>query len=632
MQPAWVRSPGGTVQWVRSTSSGGLLACTSEGLKGLDPTTGEIQWTIARLANAPEEKFQEVRGTPYVALATVDGTDPIIVVEPITGRILFSSSDAGITTVASYYFVYEAGVIVVVGKKDEGTPHMVCVDMSTGKPRWTKEGDFSKLTGCAAAGKDHILISTLFFCYKLDANSGEEIWKTTPDPKLAQMTAFLELLDKNGADLKLGPEEIRAVLLTPAQAPGLAIMTAQSSTQSEKTDSKGNKTIVTTYNTFVNAFDINTGKYVWEKPVEMNSKLGTVVPLEKGLLVGAGDKNNVTLVDYRNGTGLWGKKGNGISVKGGPLNGAVEMNDRFLLTSGGSKAVVMMYDALGEQIWEKPTKLDGEVRTVKVLPNALMIGSAEEVDILDKNTGVSLNGGAIKGGAALSALGNDALYVFNAKEGIVYRMEREGTRFSALSKAPLEFEGKENPAQLEVVPEGVLVHSDQNMALIDGSGNKVYQKYFPAPKEGGMRKALLYASAIRAAYYTASYGYTSAAFGAASQQIEVQDAESAMAKDITGRISEVYGDAANAGMDATGRFLQQANARFKATQSNEGVQFILSDTGSKEYVLEAVKKSNGSLSGTVPLGSNRTPVYSVDAIEDVVYLVEGGTVKAFRMR
>ena len=145
---------------------------------------------------------------------------------------------------------------------------------------------------------------------------------------------------------------------------------------------------------------------------------------------------------------------------------------------------------------------------------------------------------------------------------VIHQNVREGAGVQKRFACQLVPIVRDDAAQLEVVPEGVLVHSDQNMALIDGSGNKVYQKYFPAPKEGGMRKALLYASAIRAAYYTASYGYTSAAFGAASQQIEVQDAESAMAKDITGRISEVYGDAANAGMDATGRFLQQANARF----------------------------------------------------------------------
>lgn len=630
--PTWEAAPGGTIQWVRSTSAGNLISCTGEGLKGIDAVTGKVLWTLPGLANAPEAKFQEVKGTPFVALSNADGTDPVVVVDPFTGRVLFSAADAGLGTVASNYFIYAAGVIVVVGKKTDGTPHMVCVDMATGKPRWTKEGDFSRLTGCAAAGKDHLLVSSLFFCYKLDAATGDEVWKTTPDPKFASMGALFSLLDKGGANLDIGEDEILAVLITPEQAPGIAIMAAQSRSESEKTDSKGVKTTVVTYNTFVNGFDIRTGEYAWEKPVQMQNKLGAVIPLKKGLMIGAGDKSSVDLVDYRTGAGLWGKKGNGINVKGGPLNGAVEMGDRYLLTSGGSKAVAMLYDAMGEEAWPKHAKMSGSVRSVKVLPQAIMIGSDEEVDILDKGTGESLIGGEIKGGAQLTAMGDDALYVYNAKDGLLHRMEREGRSLTAISSAPVEFEGKEKPAALALVPEGVLISSDQNLALFDTKGGKVYQKYFPAPKESGLRQALLYASAIRAAYYTAAFGYTSAAFGAASQQIQVQDAQSAAAKDITGRISDVYGEAANAGVAATGDLLARASARFKATQSTAGVQFILSDTGNKEYVLEGVDKSTGAVAGTVPLGRNKTPVYTVDPIENAVYLVEGSAIKAYRLQ
>lgn len=79
--PAWSANPGGQLAWVRSSS-----ASTSEGLKGIDPANGTVLWTLQRLANAPEDTFKELEGSPFVALASADGKDPLLVVEPFAGR------------------------------------------------------------------------------------------------------------------------------------------------------------------------------------------------------------------------------------------------------------------------------------------------------------------------------------------------------------------------------------------------------------------------------------------------------------------------------------------------------------------------------------------------------------------
>jgi hypothetical protein len=84
--PAWSANPGGQLAWVRSSSAGNLLASTSEGLKGIDPANGTVLWTLRRLANAPEDTFKELEGSPLVALASADGKDPLLVVEPFAGR------------------------------------------------------------------------------------------------------------------------------------------------------------------------------------------------------------------------------------------------------------------------------------------------------------------------------------------------------------------------------------------------------------------------------------------------------------------------------------------------------------------------------------------------------------------
>ncbi len=632
--PAWKGTPGGSVSWVRSTSAGNLLACTSEGLKGIAPESGQVLWTVARLANAPEDQFKELEGSPFVALASADGKDPVMVVEPFSGAILFSAADAGIKEVGRNWFLYDQGLIMVTGRNSADQNLTLCVDMNSGKVRWSKEGELGHITGCASDGKGGVLISTLFFCYRLDATSGEQTWKKPADPAQANAGALMELFEGLATDLvaDVDKDGAESLLLTTDKAPGQVIMIVPRKNTSERTDSKGNTSTTVTHTTYVTAFNNADGSYPWTEVGQFNFKLGTVVPMDQGLLVGAGDKKDVVLVDYASGAGLWGKKGKGISANGGSLNGAVAMGDKILLTAGGSKAVAMLHNALGEELWAKPVKLKGEIRSVKMMPGAIAIASAEELDIVDNTTGVSLVGGAVKGGGALSAMDDKSLYYFNAKDGLIYRMAREGGAAQPLTSAALAFEGKESPAKLEVLPQGILITSDQNLALFSMEGTKVHQQYFPAPRESGLRKALLYASAARAAYYTAAFGYTSAAFGAAAQQIDVQDANTALGKELATGISDMYGQAANAGMDATKSFVQQATARYKATQGSTGVQYILTQKGAKEHALEAVNKVDGKVIGSVPLGEVKQPVYTLDAIADVIYVVKDDAIQAYPMR
>ncbi len=351
--------------------------------------------------------------------------------------------------------------------------------------------------------------------------------------------------------------------------------------------------------------------------------------MEQGLLIGAGDTRSVDLLDYGTGEGIWGKKGKGISVKG-TLSGAVAVGDRVLLTSGGSDGVVTLIDATGMEVWKKPVKLDGVVKSVTLLGGDVLLASKEEVEVADMATGESRLPKTIQGGAGLVATGGDLTYIFNTKDGLLYSVSRNGGAVKVGGSIPLKFEGKEDPTHLEYTDHGLVVSSDQNVTLIGTDGALKYQKYFPAPRESGLKRALLYANAVRAAYYTAAFGYTSAAFGAASQSIRVTDAGSQTGKAITGEVSKLYGDASASALDYTIQFLARANARFKASESTNAVQYILSDAGKREYVLMRVNKQDGSLGGTIQLGQDKTPMYAVDDIDNAVYLVSGTDVLAYR--
>jgi outer membrane protein assembly factor BamB len=617
----------GPVQWLRTTGAGALCASTAKGLQGIDPATGTIAWTIDALANVPESGYSEVANTPFISIAP----DPaeLYIIEPFTGAVVFNSRNAGINNIASKFVLPESNAIVVTGQKADGTAAMACVDMGTGKVRWTKDDQFSRLTGCSSAGKDAILLSTLFFAYKLDANTGAEIWKKSPDPNFEKMSGLTSLLDKGGANLK-GMDGVHGLFITTEHAPELCFMGMQTMQRKESTDAQGKTTVSTTYRTFINAFNIADGAYAWSQPLTMQQQLGTMVPLPNGLLVGAADRNSADLLTYASGEGLWGKKGNGISLKG-PLNGAVPLDDGTILISGGKDGAVTLVDKTGLERWKKAMKVGGTIRSITILDNAIMVSSDEETEIIDKATGVSKLDKAVKGGSDLVITSGSETYLFNTKDGLLYAMPSGGGALKALGTSPIGFEGKEDPTRLEKIPEGLVLTSEQNIAMIGTDGNVKYKKHFPAGRESGLTRALKYASAVRAAYYTALFGYTSAAFGAVSQNIQVQDTESAVDKQMTGDLSGIFGDAARQGTAATGRFLQEANLRLKATATTNDVHFMMTDGGKREYQLVALKKSDGSVIGTIPLGRDKAPVYEVDAITNTVYLVSGEQVKCFSL-
>lgn len=629
IKESWT-APTNSAQWLRTTSAGALVAGTATGLQGIDPRTGEISWTVAELASTTEDGYTELQGTPFITMVPSGRSEELFVIEPFSGQVVFSSKASGINNIASKYVLPENNALVVVGQKNDKTATMACVDMGTGKVRWTKDDSFSRLTACNSAGPDAILLSTLFFAYKLDALTGNEIWKKSPDPSFEKMAGLTSMLDKGGANLA-GMADIQGVFITTEHAEGLCFMGMQTKQQKESTDSQGKTTTSISYKTFVNAFNIADGSYAWAQPLTMAQQLGTVIPLEQGLLVGAADRNSAELLDYGTGEGIWGKKGSGVNLKG-TLNGAVPLEGgRTLLTSGGKDGSVMLFGREGTELWKKAVKLSGLIQRVTLLRNDILVATDEEVDVIDLATGLSKLEKPLKGGANLIAMNEGVTYIFNTKDDLLYSMPAEGGTVKAVSSTPLVLDGKEEPTQLEYSENGLVLTSDQNIALIGTDGTVKYQKHFPAGKESGLTRALKYASAVRAAYYTAVFGYTSAAFGAVAQQIDVHDTNSAIAQEVSGGLSDVFGDAANEGFGATKRFLQEANARLKASATTNEVHFMMTDAGKREYQLVAINKADGTVIGTIPLGRDKTPVYEVDVFTNTVYLVDNGNVKAFMM-
>jgi hypothetical protein len=324
---------------------------------------------------------------------------------------------------------------------------------------------------------------------------------------------------------------------------------------------------------------------------------------------------------------MLGKKGGGVNLKG-PAAGAAPMSDGKLLmvsSNGSNSSLAGLDPKTGVLVFDKAAKIKGSVNYTEMLPNGILVGTNEEVNYLNTATGEWYLEDGIEGGAALIASNDKLVYVFDTKTGILHQMELSGTSFKPLNTVPVKFQGKETATGIEITASGIVVKSEQNLALIESNGNVKFNKYFPAPGVSGMRKALLIASAVRAAYYTAAFTTYSAAFGAGSQSIQVKDASSKATKDASAQISGIFGDAAVMGAGYTATYIKMAQQRFKATTETPDYNLIMTSVDKSTAQLIQVSKSTGEVLSTIPLGKDKNPIYDVDMVDGRLYYMKEAT-------
>ncbi|PJA08385.1 MAG: hypothetical protein COX70_03815 [Flavobacteriales bacterium CG_4_10_14_0_2_um_filter_32_8] len=635
--PVWESELSGSIMWQKVTSLGNVIASTGTSLIGVDPASGKINWTLDKVQYTVEDRFENINGTPFFSVT--DNKGVLFIIEPFEGKILFSSADAGLEKISDKYFLYKSNGILIIGNEvGQKEPVMIMVDMTTGKKSWKKDGEFSRISSCFDLGNDEFVISTLFYVYKIAVKSGDVKWKKCIDEKFAKYGALLSMMDKNAANSELGKKQVTAALVITDFAKDLVFMAAQKESKKEVTGSDGKKTTTIEYSTIYNAFKISNGDYAWASTIEVSGKLGLLIPVQNGLIVthGTMNMNNsaVNLINYTSGQRMWGKKGNGINVKGSP-EGNAEINGKMMISSGNDRAsfVYLLNTAAGTMDFEKPAKISGAIQYIETSGNNLLIATEEEINLYNTTTGEFGFDKSLKGSSKNITSNDGTIYVVNNKDELLYQLKSGATAATLLSKNPLKFQGKENVTHLEVREKGILISSEQNIALVDFSGNTLFNKYYAAPDQPGWKKALLIANAAYGAYATAAYSYSSAAFGAVSNSIEVKDPNSKAAKDITGAISNAYGDAAKSGMSFTKNCIAAATKRFKASSESTNSLFMMIEIGKKQYGLAQISKETGEKIATIDMAKDKTPSYDLDIVENTVYYKKGDTkLQAFKFQ
>ncbi|MBT8301317.1 MAG: PQQ-like beta-propeller repeat protein, partial [Maribacter sp.] len=541
----------------------------------------------------------------------------------ISGKEVFNSENAGLQKIASYYLLYKTDAILVAGTDHSGEPLMVSVKMSDGSLSWSMNEEFGRIIAANEVGNQELLIVTLFNNYKINADTGAIIWKETNSKEAAQiddMGAFGALLKKAANNLS-ADMDIQLHFYKP-EGGDVFYLGSQQERQSGMTSSSGATTV--NYTNHYNAYNINDGSLVWNEDLEMKGALGQVSFLDKGILVlpDDGNRTKINLFDYETQEGLWGKKGRGIAIKGGVYD-YMESRDGILLVSRtANKDFLNFLDPIAGAItFEKPVKVDGTIVGIVPLDNSILYITTTSMNILDQHTGTLKWKKSIQTSPGLTAEHEGKIYAFDYKSGSVKIVDKATEQISELSQVQLQFQGKETPRQLEILDDGIFLHSDQNVAKYNFDGSLSFQEYYEAPRESGWKRALLYASSVRAAYIGATSYYVSGTMAAAESDIR---RDNALAGEMVAQVGDAYGELGDAASSYAISAFKQANARLKATKAGRDFMFIMSKK-EKDIVLLKVSKFTGQVEGEINLGKDREPVYALDDITGQVYYRSGDT-------
>ena len=614
----WTKELSADILWQEVTALGNLIVSSGDQLVGIDPKSGEIRWSKHEHAGLNREAFNVLPNSPFF---TVTANNSIQLIDQLSGDVVFDSKKAGISTIEDYFLLYNSDAILVAGKGTGGESLMVFVKMSDGSISWIMKEKFGRIVAANELGNKELLIITLFNNYKLNASSGNIIWKKANSAEAAQADKLgaLGALMKSVAENMTKDMEIDIRYYRP-DGSNVFYLGSQQESKSNMTSSSGEPTV--NYTNVYNAFNINDGSLVWNDALEVKGKLSQVVFLDNGILVlpNDGSRTKINLFDYRTHAGIWGKKGRGIAIKGG-IYDYLDAEDGILLVSQKANTNYLNYldPNTGTITFEKPVKVQGRVIGIVPLSIGILYITTESMNILDKTSGTLKWSKSIQTTPQLTAEFNSKIYAFDNKSRTLKVVDLNNETVNELSATQLRFEGKEVPKKIEVMNDGIFIQSDQNVAKFNFDGSLLFQAYYPAPRDPGWKRALLYAEAVRGAYIGASSYYMSGAMAAVENEVRQEDA---IAGEFVSQVGDAYGElGAQASSYASSAF-KQANIRHKATLSTREFMLIMSKQDKTIQILK-VSKSNGQVEGSIDLGKDREPIYAVDDVTGQVYYRAG---------
>src|SRR5258706_15529101 len=644
--PAWSAKFKSAINWQRVHSLGYIIVSTNDGLYGVNPADGKIIWENKSFAALDPSMMQEVEGTEFLAISykmDPNSTMPLqAIIEVAKGNVLFDSQKESIGVLSRHVLPLSGRLLIIGVKQHQELKDMVATlfmyDISTGKQLWVNDnlfkpdvpaskgflgklqamgqqlGNLQKLTSEPLEVDDqYVMITHPSYVMKLKSATGELVWRNQIQP--AKVAKIFSSPFKKGV-IYVGTE------VESEMGSGFSSSSGSQPNQPKKF-----------YTNLYYAFDANNGSPLWKAPAKENDMLNQVIVHEKGIIIcpRSSQKPTINLIDYETGQTLWGNKGKGIKAQGSVVSYILTEKGILITTAfdnaWNDKAEEYYLNVLnpvsGTLRYEKSVKLKGDLVRTALVPKGLLFITTREVNILDVNAGSLLWERSIESGSSLTGdkvrpfpTGDkgDKLYVYSPRESAVFEVDKEAGTNKKITTAKIQFEGKELPRSIDVVEDGLVLSSEQNVMKLGFDGSVKFGKYYPAPRQPALVRALLAAQAVRAAYIGAAASMYSAAFAQSVQQTKDQGA-----KAVDQGMSQAFGQLGQAGFAYSSQAMKQFNARFKASQNTPTFVMMMTTQEKKGNQLIQVNKSNGDVMSAIDIKNDKEPEYDIDQIYNYVY-------------
>ncbi len=638
---AWTAKFKSAINWQRVHSLGYLIISTNDGLYGVNPIDGKIQWENTSYPGLAPENFSEVEGTEFATISFLTDKSSTIpmqaIIDVMGGKILFDSRKEQIG-VLSRHVLPKSGKLLVIGARPNTlAASLFMYDIASGKQLWVNDDLFKAdpTTQKGLLGKLQAMGQQLSNLQSLTSEpvdlADQTMIITHPNYVIKLNAADGKVLWKNA----ITPSKAGRIYFSPYQKDVVYAGTEiESETGSGFSTSSGSKSEPQKfyYNQYY-AFDLNTGAPLWKEPAKENDKLNQVIMHEKGIIIcpRSSQKPTINLIDYASGKTMWGNKGKGVKAQGSVVS-YIPTSAGFLITTAFDNAwnnkaeeyyLNILDPATGSLKYEKAVKLKGDLVSSELVPKGLLFVTNKEVNVLDTNTGKLLWENSIEAGVPFNsdqprpfptASQGGKMYVFSPKENGLFEIDKVNATSKKITQTKVEFSGKEVPNAIDIGADGVLLYSDQNIMKVGFDGTQKYFKYYPAPRQPALMRALLMAQAIRAAYIGAAASAYSAAFADAASK-----SNDPTGKAIGQEFSKGFGQLGQAGFAYSNRALKEFNARYKASQAMPSFVMMMTLQEKKGNQLVQVSKVNGDVLSAVDIKNDREPEYDVDQIYNHVY-------------
>ncbi len=592
--PDYRYDTGAKINEMTLTQGGTMVVATNDGLVGIKPGSNDLLFNFTDYGRVKPEELTYVPFAPYVIVSQggfANLSAKKAVIDYISGKKLFSTEDNGwkIANVVEVYMPQNK--LVVAGQrtsKEQYAAQVAVYDLNTGKEDYRfnldepgRVGiakDYS-VTGRPLLLKDYLIVPTAQGLVAKKAQTGETLW----DNKMKGM----QWMVANEAET-----DIYAF---------------------ETNDSKSNTRI----------YKVGTnGQELWKDEAKVKGIVTNFEILPQGLAVvsntynedksvfAGASESKIAMLSSTNGEDLWEK----APKTKGYVQHFYIMEDGILfgIYEGGINKV--SYD--GNTLFKKPLKTGENILTMAETDQGLIYITSEDANIVNMSTGVEVWDKPLKykRADAISSTfdSKNNRYLISADEQL-YAVDATSGNVSEFAKT--KFDGKEAPTMVDVRNGGILLTSDQNLAMLDWEGKPTWQEYYRAPGKSAFGAILAGVAAVASAA-----GSMAAANSSIRNRIAKYDAQADRDADLAGGLAM-----------ATGASVSEMLKRFKATAATANAQFVL--TKLEDGVgLVKINKDTGAKEKEIVL-KDKKPEYQVDDRGGILYYkADNNTIFAYDLK